>query len=106
MKKVRDFNIPRCYANNFSQSRKTLHIFSDASEVAMATVAYWRIETEEGILIVFVAGKANCAPTKFVSIPRLELQAAVMAVRLKNAIVKHHRVGYVFGLTLVRWLNG
>lgn len=95
LKKVRDFFIPRCYFLKFFNQSRALHIFCDASEVAMAAVAYWRINSPDGPKVSFVAGKTNCAPTKFMSIPRLELQAAVMAVRLKNAIVKNHDIQHV-----------
>ncbi|XP_075154780.1 uncharacterized protein LOC142228279 [Haematobia irritans] len=58
--------------------------------MAMAAVAYWRIESGSRTEVVFVAGKTKCAPSKGMTIPRLELQAAVMAVRLKNTVEEFH----------------
>lgn len=65
VKKVRDFKIDRCHFYNLYNSSNELHIFSDASEEAMATVGYWRIETNSGYKILFVCGKTNCAPTRY-----------------------------------------
>ncbi|XP_075157560.1 uncharacterized protein LOC142230820 [Haematobia irritans] len=57
-----------------------LHIFCDASEQAVAAVAYWRIEYEDNsITINFIIGKTACAPLRFHSIPKLELQGAVVS---------------------------
>ncbi|XP_037813256.1 uncharacterized protein LOC119604602 isoform X1 [Lucilia sericata] len=77
----------------------------------MAAVAYWRYYTPDGPKISFVSGKTNCAPTKSISIPRLELQAAVMAIRLKNAIVEHHNIKpvefyfWTDSSTVIKWLT-
>ncbi|XP_073835242.1 uncharacterized protein isoform X4 [Musca autumnalis] len=38
---LKKFRIPRCYHNEFLNRKVDLHIFADASEEAMATVAYW-----------------------------------------------------------------
>ena len=60
-----------------------LHVFSDASEVGYVVSSYLRAEYPDGrIHCTFVMGKARNAPVKFVSIPRLELQAAVLATRV------------------------
>ncbi|KAM8714715.1 hypothetical protein ACLKA7_001125 [Drosophila subpalustris] len=69
-----------------------LHIFVDASEEAYAAVAYWRITHHNEVSIEFVMGKANCSPIKALSVPRLELHAAVLGVRLKNAVLANHQV--------------
>ncbi|XP_075156897.1 uncharacterized protein LOC142230149 [Haematobia irritans] len=41
--KVKEFSVPRYYAVGFSDSNIELHVFVDASEEAMAVVAYWRV---------------------------------------------------------------
>lgn len=60
-----------------------LHLFSDASEVGYGASSCLRAEYLDGrIHCTFVMGKARNAPVKFVSILRLELQAAVLGTRM------------------------
>jgi hypothetical protein len=62
-------------------------MFSDASEVAYSASAYVRITDDQGgIHCSFVMGKCRNSPIKRPTIPRLELLASVMAVRLSNLI--------------------
>ncbi|XP_075151975.1 uncharacterized protein LOC142226001 [Haematobia irritans] len=111
MKKVKDFRIPRCYCHDFNNTFKELHIFSDASELAMAVVAYWRIKRNDEYNVLFICGKTFVAPTKYKSVPRLELQAAVFAVRLKYHIFESQnrkvtRVQYwTDSNTVLRWIQ-
>ena len=59
-----------------------LHHFSDASEWAYGSATFARLRNEEGeIHVSFVKGTGHLAPLKSVTIPRLELMAAVTAVR-------------------------
>lgn len=80
--------IPRCYSPNIQLAQGLqLHLFSDASEAAFSAVAYWRVpKADNGWDLVFVAGKARCAPLHLLSIPRLDLQGAVLVTRLMNEI--------------------
>ena len=56
----------------------SIHTMTAASQLAYAAVSYVRHEYEDGeITVRFVAAKAKVAPTKAISIPRLELMAAV-----------------------------
>ncbi|KAL9979135.1 hypothetical protein ACROYT_G016750 [Oculina patagonica] len=75
--------IPRSYFlpdDDPRECKLQLHVFSDASEVGYGTSSYLRVENTDGrVHCTFVMGKARNAPVKFVSIPRLELQAAVLA---------------------------
>lgn len=86
--------IPRCHSSELSSSQKVeLHIFADASEMAFAAVAYWRIKRDDGGYDVsFITGKTRCAPVKLLSIPRLELQAAVLATRLRTNIESCYKI--------------
>ena len=68
-------------------------MFADASEDTMCAVAYLRSQPKEySADLAFVIGKCRVAPMRHLSIPQLELQAAVMAVRLKEQIVKEHEM--------------
>ncbi|XP_070538146.1 uncharacterized protein [Ptychodera flava] len=63
------------------------HIFSDASNEAIGAVAYMRlINHEDNVNVSFILGKAKVNPTHAVSIPRLELCAAVLATELAQKI--------------------
>ncbi|XP_038062679.1 uncharacterized protein LOC119733173 [Patiria miniata] len=70
-----------------------LHHFSDASERGYAAVSYLRVVDVHGkIHCAFVMGKARLCPVKQVTIPRLELSAAVLAVRLNQLIQREIRL--------------
>lgn len=59
-----------------------LHHFSDASEYGYGAASYLRIVDNNGAIhCSFVLGKSRVTPLKAVSIPRLELTAAVVAVK-------------------------
>ncbi|GFT45816.1 uncharacterized protein TNCV_1781531 [Trichonephila clavipes] len=85
-----EIKIPRYYFQNFLPSNATtiqLHCFSDASKKAYGTVAYLRIELNNGnIISSFVASKGRVAPLKTLSIPRLELMGALLSARLSDKI--------------------
>ncbi|XP_043238930.1 uncharacterized protein LOC122390257 [Amphibalanus amphitrite] len=89
-----------------------LHVFGDASELAFGVVAYLRFELEDGTgYCSFVMSKVRVAPIKQLSIPRLELQAAVMAVRVADTIKAEHDMAInetVFwsdSSTVLHWIN-
>ncbi|KAI3366456.1 hypothetical protein L3Q82_000591 [Scortum barcoo] len=67
--------------------KKELHVFSDASIKAIATVAYLRLTDADGNNDVgFVMGKAKLTPRPEHTVPRLELCAAVLASELTELI--------------------
>ena len=79
--------IPRCYSVLIKDSRIQLHIFNDASQEAYACASYLRIKTENQIDVVLVNAKARVKPIKEVTIPRMELQAALLGSRLAATIL-------------------
>ena len=79
----KDISIDRCVRpSDFGKVlNREIHIFSDASTVGYGSVAYLRtVNTEGQVHVAYLLGKARLAPTKSVSIPRLELTAARVSV--------------------------
>lgn len=85
--KLELIEIPRWYKYTSANDIVELHIFSDASCKAYGAVSYLRI-INTGVHCSFIIGKSRLAPiqNKMTTIPRLELQAAVLAARLKKTI--------------------
>lgn len=66
------------------------HIFTDASEQAYGACLYVRSINEQGDVDVrLFTAKSRIAPIKPLTIPRLELCAAVLGVRLYQKVVSH-----------------
>ena len=66
-----------------------LHFFSDASLRCYGSCCYLRMGDNAGYhYCSFIIGKARVAPLKAVSLPRLELTAAVLSVRLYLLVTK------------------
>ena len=88
-KKVEEIKLDRCY--NLSEEpveEIQLHLFCDASEKAFGAVAYLRFKYKTGgFHCCFVMAKSKVAPIKTVTLPRLELNSAVAAVRLYRTII-------------------
>jgi hypothetical protein len=69
-----------------------LHSFVDASQSSYAAVAYFRFIRNDRVSVAFISSKAKVAPTKTQSIPRLELQAALLGARLADNITRDHNI--------------
>ena len=82
---------PRCVKpQEFGKvTSRQLHIFSDASSIGYGSVVYQRLCDDQGhIHCSFLIGKARLAPIKPVTIPRPELTAATVSIRLGEMIKK------------------
>lgn len=80
-----EFKVERCVKpKGFGHpTHAQLHNFSDASEAGYGAVTYLRIQNNRSnIHVAFLLGKARVTPLKTITIPRLELTAAVLAVRV------------------------
>ena len=83
------FNINKSFApKDFGEiTAAQLHHFCDASEVGYGLVSYLRLSNiRREVSVAFVIGKARVAPLKQTTIPRLELAAAVLAVRMNKML--------------------
>lgn len=112
LKNLENFSVPRCYTPVlWTASSVQLHLFCDASERAYATTAYFRVEKEGRITTSFITAKTRVAPLKHVTIPRLELQAALLASRLMKNIKEGHeiRIDKIFfwsdSKIVLSWIN-
>ncbi len=86
---LKEFNLPRCvHDTSFNPTSLAIHIFCDASSEAYAAVAY-AVSTYEDAPTTsrLLLSKGKVAPIRQVSIPRLELMAAELAVDLAFAVV-------------------
>ncbi|XP_058835287.1 uncharacterized protein LOC131692322 [Topomyia yanbarensis] len=107
--------IPRCYFPNYDQhsyQSLQLHVFVDASELAYCCVAYFRIVDGDGTArCSLVASKAKVTPLRPQTIPKNELNAAVMGVRLMKTISDAHnlpiqkRFIWTDSTTVLSWLK-
>ncbi len=74
--------------------------FSDGSDQSYGAVAYFRWETEQGILVRLVESKAKLTPLDQKGEPvKAEVCGAVFAARLRKYIEKHSR------MQVERWLH-
>ncbi|XP_049316979.1 uncharacterized protein LOC125779750 [Bactrocera dorsalis] len=106
------YAIPRYYFRNGAPQVLQLHIFVDASEDAFAAVAYIRSQSLSGEFdVAFVCAKTKCAPMKTLTVPRLELQAAVLGTRLMQCIRDEHSLNikdcilWSDSKTVIKWIQ-
>ncbi|KFD68223.1 hypothetical protein M514_19705 [Trichuris suis] len=111
MSNLSSLTVPRCVCPTRGQTE--LHIFSDASKVAYGAVAYLRVSPDRNNPhITLLMARARVAPIRQMTTPRLELQAAVIAVTLASSITKGSSlcIGDVTFWTdssvVLHWLNG
>ena len=87
---VRRLEFPRCMIpSNHKDAHLELHHFSDASERAYGCCSYLRCVNKNGqVHTTLIMSKSRVAPIKSLTIPRLELQAAVQAARVDAMLKK------------------
>ncbi|XP_068674508.1 uncharacterized protein [Montipora foliosa] len=81
--------IPRCFKPEGFGEPKTveLHHFSDASKDAYGQCSYLRLTTYSGQIHCSLAmAKSRVAPLKPITIPRLELTAALVSVKISDVL--------------------
>ena len=112
--KLAEITIPRSYFSRKFEHLE-LHMFGDSSQEVFSAVAFLRAQenTSSGpkTEIAIGLGKARVAPMKVMTVSKLELQAALLAARLKRDICRALTVlvNQVFiwndSTIVLQWLN-
>ena len=92
---LNSLEVRRCYrSENFGKVVETsLHCFSDASFVGYGVAAYLRMVNEVGkVQVVLIMGKSRVSPLKLTTVPRLELTAATVAVKIAALLVEELKI--------------
>lgn len=80
---LEEISIPRWRNFSADSVHAELHSFADASTKAFAAVVYLRVVLKDrSVTISLLVAKSKVAPLKTISLPRLELSAAVLLTRL------------------------
>ncbi|XP_049321160.1 uncharacterized protein LOC111190943 [Astyanax mexicanus] len=85
-----EVQLPRCYTPagmDRPDTKRDIHVFCDASERAYGAVTYLRSEDVQGrVHVAFLLARSRVAPRKQLSMPRLELCAAVTGAQLARLL--------------------
>ena len=109
-----DFSINRCLKplNWNDDYEAQIHHFSDASEKGYGTASYLRLSNTKGdVHSALLMSKARVAPLKKISIPRMELTAATVAVRVNHMVHKEleipiqHTYYWTDSTTVLNYIN-
>ncbi|XP_064102637.1 uncharacterized protein LOC135212795 [Macrobrachium nipponense] len=87
---LEQLSIPRCFkSSGFGNvTGSSLVLFSDASTFGYGVAAYLVLHDGNQIQSNLVMGKSRVSPKKVVTIPRLELTAATVSVKVAQHILK------------------
>ena len=113
--KLENIKIPRSYFSGPFDNIE-LHMFGDSSKDNFSAVAFLlaRVKTptsKEKTVLAFVLGKARVEPMKVMTVPKLELQAALLAARPKREITQALTVTvkqvfmWTDSTTVLQWIN-
>src|SRR4029434_9316362 len=82
--------LPRCYVHAWADQSgvyRELHFFCDASERAYGTVVYLRVhDSQNHVHVAFVMARSRVSPKRQLSMPRLELSAALLGAQLATTL--------------------
>ncbi|XP_067034701.1 uncharacterized protein [Acropora muricata] len=80
--------VPRCHLVHGTVRDISLRLFSDASEDGYGMCAYLRFVYASGtVRCSFWVGRSRSSPVRPISIPRLELQAATLSVKISRVLL-------------------
>ena len=84
LKQAAEYSVKRCYFIT-PPTQPTIHCFADASQKAYGAIIFIADNNQ----ISFVLAKTRVAPLKQLTLPCLELMAALVATRLTHFVVTH-----------------
>ncbi|UYV67071.1 hypothetical protein LAZ67_4003814, partial [Cordylochernes scorpioides] len=82
-----DIKIPRRVGHGV-RAHWSIHIFCDASQSAYAAAAFLRCPENKGVSVQLLMAKSRLGPLKKTTIPRMELLACMLGVRLGRYIIE------------------
>lgn len=104
---------PRVLLLNPDRIKKSeIHCFTDASERAYGAVVYLKVIYEGEVVVRWVTAKGKVCPLEPISIPRLELMAAVLGASITAAIRKSLDIEglitrmWTDSMTVIWWIIG
>ncbi|HWI49370.1 MAG TPA: hypothetical protein VNU45_14220, partial [Rummeliibacillus sp.] len=105
-------SIPRCVCPGFDHKNIQIHGFADSSKSAFGACLYIRTVDNSGKIIVnLLVSKSKVAPVRPISIPRLELSAALLLSKLfskvNGLLLKHVNKVYLWSDSnvVLAWLK-
>ena len=99
-------SIRRCFKpKNFGKVvNATAHHFSDGSSIGYGQCSYLQLMDDHNqISVSFLMGKSRVAPLKQITIPRMELTAAVTSIKVSNLL--HEELMFVPDLEHIFWTD-
>jgi hypothetical protein len=109
---ISSIKIPRCFRKQVTPIDYELHVFTDASEAGFGACVYIRADYgEDSFALNLILAKARVSPLRQLSIPRLELQGAVLGARLCSTVVKElgaiasNVVYWCDSQTVLQWIH-
>ena len=114
LSKLGNLTIARSFFSGEFDSTE-IHVFGDSSQEVFSAVAILRAKVRSGTTthteIAFILGKARVAPMNCLIVPKPELQAALLATRLKVYIYKALKIPlsktfiWTDSTTVLQWLR-
>ena len=84
---LQHIRVSRCLQKSPEETTNTIHTFVDASKNAYGAVNYYTADYGDGrVDVTFIASKTRVCPLTPMTIPRLELLAAILGLRLMATI--------------------